>query len=134
MAISRYKVVTPNRESFFANRTWSIRYDKGSTVIGRNGTGVFVFETRDDAEKYSSRFSFRAGKIIRVIPIGKGFKPKYRPTCYSDNVIEKFWEDINSTKRGCNDRSRLANILRIAQHQITSNDGTIIYPAVRVME
>lgn len=133
MAISRYKVVERGRNSFCAKKPWAVKYEKGKIVKGRNGTGVFVFETLDDAKRYNEKFC-NAGTIIRVLPIGRGFKPKFRPANFANDTIKRFWADINITKRGCRNKLELANILRIHFMQVEDNDGTIIYPAVRVME
>jgi hypothetical protein len=139
MPVSRWKVTTKDRKSLYVKEArFRLAYPKGEIVIpSKSAPGIFVFDTRASAELYiKGGFHYDLEpRILRVLPIGKAIKLKsYRPT-FSDNAtIFRFWQDISETIKASENQDLLSKHLYNSLTSIERIDGTIIYPAVRVVD
>ena len=115
---------------------FELEYLSGTTVVPpKEAPGIFVFDTKSSAEKYAQKFHKMHPMVLRVIPIGKAIKLKqYRPAACGAMIAKRFWEAITKTIKASSDRGILGMYLQIGQNNIADVDGTLIYPAVRVME
>uniref|UniRef100_A0A6M3JIJ6 Uncharacterized protein n=1 Tax=viral metagenome TaxID=1070528 RepID=A0A6M3JIJ6_9ZZZZ len=117
--ISRWKVImTDSRESAFAEGKFSLKYIKGNITKAKKETlGIMVFDTKRNAEAFLHCSIYcRGQKIIRVLPIGNGKRPKYIAENCSALGIQRFY-----------------NPLKVIFGGVPPN-GTICYSAVRVMD
>jgi len=138
----RYKVVNLNRYSCFVNSSrYSLRYLKGSIVKAPKHTlGIFCFEKREYAEDFvkQARKSKYIFKIVKVETIGRGRKLLVRPTVFCNNFINILSEDkkifLRYMKEGI---ESLRTKISVPVHKNNfkfSYDGTMVYPAVKVLE
>jgi hypothetical protein len=137
MPISRWKVTNQFRNSLHVTLPkYRLHYQKGTIVIpSKSAPGIWVFDTRESAERYVGRFIWHQGfpEILRVLPIGRAIKLKrYRPKSFGLSTIELFWEHLADTIHHSN--SALDLQIHLCGSGITDLDGTLIYPAVRVMD
>jgi hypothetical protein len=136
MPISRWKVTTKDRKSLYVkDPQFQIRYHKNTIVIpSHNAPGIFVFDTEASAERFV-RGRHPEAKILRVLPMGRAIKLKgFRPTIYDNRTIYRFWKNLPETIKASENQDRLAKHLGYDTCGIERLDGTLIYPAVRVMD
>jgi hypothetical protein len=134
--ISRWKVTTKDRKSLYVeDPQFQIIYHKNTIVIpSHNAPGIFVFGTKASAERFV-RGRHRSAKILRVLPMGRAIKLKgFRPTDYGNRTIYRFWKSLPETIKASENHDCLAKYLRCGTFGIANLDGTLIYPAVRVMD
>jgi hypothetical protein len=136
MTISRWKVTTRERKSLYVeNEQFQLTYRKGMLVVPSNSApGVFVFDAKDSAERFAKDLR-RVVKILRVLPVGRVIKLKgFRPTVFDNHTIYRFWRNISETIEASRSCELLAEHLGCGLRSIDYLDGTLIYPAVRVMD
>jgi hypothetical protein len=139
MPVSRWKITTKDRKSLYVGDPgFQLTYQKGTIVIPQNNApGIFVFDTKTSAELHIKDIEsyYIEPKILRVLPIGKAIKLKgFRPTTFDNLTIFRFWEDIAETIKASESQDLLSKYLYNSLTSIERLDGTLIYPAVRVME
>jgi len=117
----KFKVVNVGsggtRYSVYASAKYRRMYSRGTIVITEKETlGIFVFQTRKQAEIFISNSYLTRLRIIRVSPIGRG--KTVDAICYSvsSNALDAFYEKLYSFDK------------------IEPPPGTILYPAVEVLE
>lgn len=153
MAI-RYKVVNQYRKSVFVDTLSRIlRYDKGNIVKAHpDSLGIFVFKRKKDAEKFCQSPSIGHNRLIlRVETIGKGRSLPIRPTTFGVYDIiriekqKKRFLKINQRFKKLDiiiDFCKYFNGYREKDKVILNNldglkvlnDGTMVYPAVKVID
>jgi len=140
MAI-RYKVVKKlsdgRRSSCWIRCRFSLFYYKGEVIKPIEGTKIFVFKRRYQAEKFIQE----AGKyiyinnwqILRVETIGKGITLKSRPMAFGFDDIKLFWRNFDELlKLMCKGKTNTDHTTYY--HSLYSlNDGTMLYDAVKVL-
>lgn len=119
----RYKVLRGNNEvSSFAQDSFRLIYKKGTVVKAIAGSlGIFVFKRKKDAEEWIRTCVDRktwASIIKRVIPIGRGKQVMRICAGTEDHVLLKYYLE---------DHYKNFNYM-------FPPDGTIVYPAVRVID
>lgn len=142
MAISRYKLVNGDRSSvFIKDHRWKLYYLKGKIVQPQQKNSlIFTFDTYENAKKFMiehkmERTISQDSFIIRVLPIGKGIKPKLRPTTW--HYIHRFWNNWPNILKSINNHNLSgshSHYFNFEFEEYIPNDGTILYPAVKVME
>jgi hypothetical protein len=138
MSVSRWKVTTEDRKSLYVeDKQFQLTYRKGMLVVpSNNAPGVFVFDTKDSAERHIAAgglYKIEA-KILRVLPIGRAIKLKgFRPTAFDNHTIYRFWRNLPDTIKASK-HSYLLYIHLGIESSVESLDGTLIYPAVKVMD
>jgi hypothetical protein len=135
MPISRWKVTNGYRNSLFVTYPqYQLHYPKGEIVVpSKSAPGIWVFDTRESAERYAEKFKYCFPEILRVLPIGRAIKLKrYRPRSFGHITIKAFWNYLAETIRHSDNEINLSMHLCCAA--IANLDGTLIYPAVRVMD
>ena len=99
--------------------------------------GIWVFDTIDSAKKHVREYAPGSAKILRVLPIGRATKLKrYRPGSCDPETIETFWCYLAATIRHSDSKKALSMHLYgyVIADAIAKLDGTLIYPAVKVMD
>jgi hypothetical protein len=136
--ISRWKVTTKDRKSLFSDRPgFQLTYPKGKIVVPPiTAPGIFVFDTEDSAKQYiKGNIIDIKPRLLRVLPIGKAIKLRnYRPTHFDCDTIVLFWQNISETIKASKSSDSLAKYLGHSILSIAPLCGTLIYPAVRVMD
>jgi len=135
MAISRWKVTNGYRNSLFVTcPQYQLHYPRGEIVVpSKSAPGIWVFDTRESAAEYAERHEYKSPIILRVLPIGRAIKLKrYRPKSFGALTIRIFWKDLAKTIRASNHENDLCQLLSACT--AAKLDGTLIYPAVRVMD
>jgi hypothetical protein len=134
MPISRWKVTDRHRYSLHVLQPkYRLRYPQGAVVVpSRRAPGIWVFDTRDSAEEYAIQFDDSQPKILRVLPIGRAIRLKrYRPRTFGTSTIEAFWKNLAETIRmSCSERGLEVYLC----NPVAELGGTLIYPAVRVLD
>jgi hypothetical protein len=136
MAISRWKVTTKDRRSLYVeDPQFRLTYYKGVLIIPPSSApGIFVFDTKDSAERFAEH-ELKAVKILRVLPIGRAIKLRgFRPAIFDNHTIYRFWKNLPETIKASKGNGSLAKHLGNPLLSIEYLDGTLIYPAVKVMD
>ena len=118
-----FKVINEKRESIFASQDdgYKLKYLKSFEVKGLPGTlGIFCFKRKIDALNFMGVASTNhnhsiAYLIIRVVPLGRGNRPKKIADKLNKEMFDCFYND----KEYCS---------------IEPPPGTICYPSVLVLE
>jgi hypothetical protein len=133
--ISRWKVTNQFRDSLHVTLPeYRLHYRKDTIVVpSKSAPGIWVFDTRESAAEYARRLKSLSPKILRVLPIGCAIKLKhYRPNTFGALTIRIFWKDLAKTIRASGHENDLCQLLSACT--AAKLDGTLIYPAVRVMD
>ena len=121
----KYKVVQYNRCSIFSPPRYILKYKKNTTVRAMKHTlGIMVFKHLKDAENFAKECCENTHLILRVETIGRGKTPK-KICPGSRHPKNRFDYD--------NFYSQLRKGLFISHNIVTPPEGTICYPAVKVL-
>ena len=129
----RYKVVSSkdNRSSCSLapdGNEYIKYYRKGETVKANKGTlGIFVFKTKKQANNFIKNRRDNEGSyfILKVKSIGKGESPKF--VCGCPLLLMLIWD----TSKYLNQFYKYGEKSNL---QMKPPEGTICYPAVKVLE
>ena len=114
----KFKVVSNERHSVYAEDNYNLKYPKGSIVRAREETfGIAVFRTRKHAEVFMAVRS-RYLLVLRVCPIGRGKTVKFVCSNLSEVGLDMFYHVSRSFNVG----------------ELPPPRGTIFYSAVEVLD
>lgn len=101
----------------------SLSYKKGDTVSAiKNSIGIFVFKTKKQAVNAidnTEGWSKERHTILRCKPIGNGRKPKPSERVVASNVVVLLFHHVPLYRLAIN---------------LEWPDGTMVYPAVEVLD
>ena len=126
----KFKVVMVDglgcRTSYYAQGKYSKIYNKGEVVTAEKHTiGIAVFKTKQYAEKFQDRGY--VGQIIRVEPIGRGKTFSLINGSQGESSLDSFYQKLTKWPS-------YYDYFNFTTNKITPPEGTIFYPAVKVLD
>jgi hypothetical protein len=123
----KYKVIKKNTRvsaAILSECKYFRKYLPNTNVYAIEGTlGIFVFDRKCDAEEWEHYKSSKGRlMIIRVAPIGRGFRPKILSRFLSEIALNEFYNLENG------------KIISPPKKIISPPKGTICYPGVSVID
>lgn len=99
---TKYKVVTPKYESFFAGGKYQLKYRVGHEIKAiQNSLGIFLLDTLDQARKWTG-FGHRILKVQTLSPVlsPPNISRFYEESCLNGYYCLKSFHFFFSTKKG----------------------------------
>jgi len=141
MSQFRHKVVDMFGMSCFVNATThNLSYTIGErTKKVPRSAGIFVFDTIENAASFRRKFNRGGWRILKVKPVGRGKRLRWRPTSFNKDVLRRLPSLVRSHKTFVSNifdrRKKDWNDVPddICEYLEYVNDGTIVYDAVDVI-